>query len=286
MVKIALIIIGAAIVLIALVIAISLIAEHSFNRMVKNETAQILSTIHTNAYSIDPNEIKKLPHSVQTWLRRSGAVNSPRSMSVHLTQTGRMRTANEKPWMRFEAEQYFTIDKPAFICNARVSVAPLIFMVARDKYENGHGNMLIKLSSIIPIADSHGPEMDQGTMLRYLAEMTWFPSAALADYISWEGIDSLHARATMSYGGISASGVFAFTEEGDAIGFEAQRYGEFDGVFRLETWSITSRNHKSLNGIRIPTVSEVSWKLKRGEYRWLTLEITGIDYNVGLPGAD
>ena len=37
---------------------------------------------------------------------------------------------------------------------------------------NGKGNMLIKLMSTIPIGNSSGDEMDQGAMMRFLAEIT------------------------------------------------------------------------------------------------------------------
>ena len=61
-------------------------------------------------------------------------------------------------------------------------------------------------------------------MLRYLGEIVWVPSAALSDYITWEEMDSTTARATMSYGGITASGIFKFDENGAFVSFEADRY--------------------------------------------------------------
>lgn len=67
--------------------------------------------------------------------------------------------------------------------------------------------MLIRLFSIFPVAAASGKEMDQGALLRYLAEMQWFPSAALNRYIQWEEIDSFSAKATMSDQGVTASGV-------------------------------------------------------------------------------
>ncbi len=32
-------------------------------------------------------------------------------------------------------------------------------------------------------------EIHQGTLLRYLAETMWFPTAALNDYLTWEEMD-------------------------------------------------------------------------------------------------
>jgi hypothetical protein len=100
------------------------------------------------------------------------------------------------------AVQYFATGKPGFIWNARVDMMPLLTLAGRDKYADGKGNMLIKVLGIMPIVDATGPETDQGAMHRYLGEMIWFPSAALEPYITWEPIDAVSAKATMSYGGV------------------------------------------------------------------------------------
>jgi len=38
-----------------------------------------------------------------------------------------------------------------------------------------------------------GSEIDQGAMMRYLNEMTWFPAAFLGENISWRAIDDTSA---------------------------------------------------------------------------------------------
>jgi hypothetical protein len=109
--------------------------------------------------------------------------------------------------------------------------------------------------------------------------MVWAPSSLASEYIRWEPVDSLSAQATMTYAGVSGSGVFRFNEQGDVIGFEAKRYREVDGAFSLDTWSITTRDPKEFQGVRIPAVSEVTWKLPSGDFTWLKLEITDVQYN-------
>ena len=140
-----------------------------------------------------------------------------------------MRLKSNASWISGNAEQYFTVIKPAFIWKARFSMAPLIDITARDMYNEGHGSMKIYFQSLIPIADSKGEEIDQGSMVRYLAEAIWFPTSAISDYIHWESIDSTSARIFMSYGELTISGIFKFNDKGDIISFEAKRYGEFDG---------------------------------------------------------
>jgi hypothetical protein len=111
-----------------------------------------------------------------------------------------------------------------------------------------------------------------------MAEIVWFPHAAVSDYLFWEQVDDHHARATMNYRDVSASGIFTFNNEGMPIGFEAKRYGDFNGKYAKETWSIVTTGFGYFNGFPIGNASEVTWKLKDGDFTWLRLEITGIEY--------
>src|SRR5688572_26914006 len=98
--------------------------------------------------------------------------------------------------------------------------------------------MLIKPLYIYPLANSSGKEIDQGTMLRYMGELIWFPEAAKKEYFEWVQIDSVTAALRMSYKGVSAEGTFVFDEKGFVKRFSAQRFGDFDGKFRMETWEV------------------------------------------------
>ena len=140
--------------------------------------------------------------------------------------------------------------------------------------------MKIKVFSLFPVVDAKGPEIDSGTMMRYLAEMMWFPSAALKSYIKWEEIDGTTAKATMEYKGISVSGVFYFNEKGDILRFVGKRYREVNGKYVLSDWGGINKEYKEFNGIRIPSKSDVVWFEKDEEFRWFELEITDLQYNV------
>ncbi|MGM9510542.1 DUF6544 family protein [Larkinella sp. GY13] len=265
-----------------LILAVSLVAyaDWDFNA---NGMAEVRGLIAESGSAKTPvitaESLTPLPPVVQKWLKRAGVVGKKRIQTVHLKQIGRMRTKPGGSWMPVEAEQVFTVSQPGFIWLARIEAAPLFFLVGRDQYRHGRGNMRIKALALVPVADAKGAEIDQGTMLRYLAETVWFPTAALSDYIQWEGLSDTSARATMHQGGVTASGVFTFNLAGDAIQFEARRFGEFDGAYRLETWSIALRDHQErAGGIRIPVQSDVTWKLKTGDFTWYTLTLTEIDY--------
>ena len=271
---------GTLLIIVILVLIILSFANIAFNSKVDQEAKYLLSTFKNETEKVITEEdLAGLPPVVEKWLRASQVIGKERIQTVRLKQKAVLRTKPNQPWMSTEAVQYFTVDNPGFIWKAKVKAAPFIHLAGRDKYEQGKGHMLIKLLSLINVADAKGPEIDQGAMLRYLVETIWFPTAALSNYITWEEVDNQSAKATISSGGISASGVFSFNEKGEVVNFIAKRYMEEDGKYSLETWSTPIKEYKEFNGVRIPSKGEIIWKLSSGDFNWFKCEITDIEYN-------
>ena len=280
MIKIVLIIFGVIIVLIAVSITIGNI---TFNKKVKNEVEELFSqSKETKPEVVTETDLEELPEPVQKWLKNSQVVGKAKIFAVRLKQKGLIRIKEGQSWMPTEAEQYFTIDEPGFIWKTKVKMAPLLYFAGRDKYYEGKGNMFIKLLSLITVVNASGKEIDQSTLLRYLGETVWFPTAALSNYIKWEGIDSNSARATMNYGGVTASAVFKFNEKNEVINFVCERYMTVNGHYVLENYSVHLKDYRELNGIRIPTKGEAVWNLKTGDFSYYQVEITEIEYNKPL----
>ena len=267
--------------IIILIVSISAYATNCFNTMVESESKQILQNIKLESLPIiSENDIAHLPKIVQKWLSNSGVTQNEKVKAVRLKQVGEMRTKPNSNWMSFEATQYFNVENPAFIWNAAVDAMLGIKMLGRDELQNGKGKMLIKLGGLLPVVnESHNSKMNSGAMIRYLAEICWFPSAALNNYITWKSIDVTSAEATFTYNNLSVSGVFTFSSKGDFIAFEADRYFGGNNDATLETWRVEALSYKEFNGVRIPNTSKVTWKLPEGDFNWLNLEITDIEFN-------
>jgi len=253
----------------------------SFNTISRNKLETFITPVTSEKRIVTKEMLSGLPPVVQKWLERSNVIGRQIIYNVHLKQIGEMQTALDGKWMPVKAEQWSKTEKPGFIWIADVKAAPGIHLAGRDRYENGEGHMLIKLLSLITVADAKGKEIDQGAMLRYLAEIVWFPSAALNDYIQWEQVDSTTAKATMTYGEITAPGLFKFNANGDVISFETKRYYDRKSGATLEDWfiQIEPNSYKEFEGVRIPARSTVTWKLKEGDFTWYKLKITDIHYN-------
>jgi hypothetical protein len=224
-------------------------------------------------------ELAGLPPIVRAWVTRSGAVGRARPRVVHVRQRGEMQTAKDGRWMPFRAEQWFTPTAPGFVWVADVTAAPGVHMAGRDAYVDGRGSMRIELLALVPVVDARGPRLDQGALVRYLAEVIWFPAHATG--LRWEAIDATSARATLVDGETTASGVYTFTPDGDLLRFEARRYREET----LEDWlvEIDPDGHGELGGLRLPLRASVSWKLAGGTWTWLRLEVVGLDEDATVP---
>lgn len=278
----ALFIILIVIVIIAVCIAaVSAAAKIRFRKEAKELAAGLLNGASTNGVGkIREEDLSALPRPVRTWLENAHIVGKERIITVRLKQKGRMRIKPGGAWMPALAEQYFRADEPGFIWLATVKMNSFLHLSGLDRYLDGRGKMKISLLSLFPVVNSAGYEIDVSTLLRYLAEMPWFPTAALNPYISWEAIDASSARAAMSYKGIEASGIFFFNEQGDPVRFTAKRYRETGGKYVLSDWGGVNTAFKEFNGVRIPCRSEIVWKEETEDFDWYKLEITNVDYNL------
>ena len=97
-------------------------------------------------------------------------------------------------WLDATADQLITVAPPAFNWSVKVKTGMINGITGRDWFENGKGEMVIKLASVLPVVKSKSNEkVDQASLQRFLAEMVWYPTAALCPYVSWESIDA-HIR--------------------------------------------------------------------------------------------
>jgi hypothetical protein len=264
-----------------LVASITALGNYNFQLLVQQETTRLLNqNIGTENRIINESDISKLPNPVKRWLRNSGAVGKPAISYGKVTQIAEMQMKPDQDnWMTATATQYTTTGNPAFIWIADVKMNGLLNFQGRDKFEDGKGEMLIKMNSLLKVVDEKGRKIDEGSLQRYLGEMVWFPSLALSPYITWEHIDDNTAKATMTYKDTSGSGTFYFNSSGDVIKFMALRFkGNEPDAKRFE-WEMNITEYKKFEGIKVPIKMTSTWKLDEEDWTWLKLEVANIKYN-------
>lgn len=221
-----------------------------------------------------------LPEPIRRYLQWAGVVGKEAIRTVRLKQKGFLRMKEGQKWLPLTAEQYFTTSPPGFVWHARVRPLPFLNISVTDRFVNSHGRLQAKLSSLISMADAKGPEVDQGELLRYLAEMIWFPTAWLSQYIEWKEIDEHSAQTILRHVSLTVAAVLHFDERGQVVQITAERYREEDGKFILRPWSGQVEDYREVGGMMIPMKAEVSWHLESGDFTCFRAEITEIEYNL------
>lgn len=179
--------------------------------------------------------------------------------------------------MAARATQWFVAEPPGFVWHANIRMKGLP-VLGRDSYLGGHGRMLITLGGLVPIVDAADARIDQGTLLRFLGELIWFPSAALSSKVHWEPRDEHSALARMSHGGVEGQALWTFDAEGRFVSLRAQRYMGSGQKATLEDWYSTVHEYRRFDGIEVPAAGEVSWQLKAGELTYYKWRIDAIEY--------
>jgi hypothetical protein len=268
-------------VALSLGLAALLLGRRIFDRMVGREVeALVAQTRGKRETFVTDAMLEGLPDPVRRYLRCTGVVGKPILRTVRLKQRGTMRPSAGGTWIPLDAEQFYSVQPPGFVWYGTLHLGPLPLARGRDRYADGKGNMLIRAGGIYPIVDATGEEMDQGAMMRYLSEMIWFPAAFLGHNISFAPIDERSARVTLTDHGRSVGGILHFDEESRVIDFEAQRYRMVDGRNELAIWSTPVTEYGEFEGLKLPVRGKAVWHLPDGDFAYIDVAITDLEYNV------
>jgi len=176
--------------------------------------------------------------------------------------------------------QLFTADPPGFIWTGRIRMAPGAWVDARDMFVAGKGSMLVLLDDTVPIADARGPQLDQGSALRLLAEMVWYPTSLFdARTVTWSAIDADHARATLRFKEGEVSGIFEFGPDGLPVRMTAER---FTDKGELRPWGGVYRDFRAVSGMLVPFEAEVAWQLETGPFTYAHWLVDSMEYDEEL----
>jgi hypothetical protein len=251
----------AVILIVVLAVWIGSRRQHSVlsadvDRLIRSGTAQ--DTVTDTA---DPT-LETVPAPVTRYLRLA----LPRQtdiQEVRIRQSGTLRTdpATER-WMPFEAEHVIVPPASGFVWNARVRIAPWLHVRVRDSLIEGRGAGQVALLSAFTISrDANTPEMNSGSLHRYLAEAVWYPTALLPSRkLRWTAIDSTRALATLTNHDVAVSLEFRFATTGEVTGiYTPARWGTFGGGYRQAPWEGHFADYRDWNGVVVPAEGDVGW---------------------------
>lgn len=177
-----------------------------------------------------------------------------------------MRFAPDRPWLPFGAEQWLLGDGIEFRWLANVRMAPLVRARVVDAFEGGKGILIARVFGFIPVARFTGAITDQGEAMRGLAELPWRPFGFRErPHLVWEALGPNELRASFNDGNTRAAVDFEVDGDGRVLRASALSRPRVVGNTVVETpWSGAFREYKTFEGLRVPTVAEVNWRLPEG----------------------
>src|SRR3990172_6125886 len=227
-------------------------------------------------------ELDGLPAPVARYFRAVLKDGQPLAHHVWLRQTGEfLAKPDENGWRPFEASQDFVTEPAGFVWDARIRMAPGMRIRVRDACVNGTGSMFVAILGLFTVVRMENtPDMGTASLMRYLAEASWFPTARLPSAgVVWTAIDDSTARASLTVRTTTATLDFHFRPDGLIERVFAQRPRAVSDSSVLTKWEGRWTKWEERNGALIPVAGEVAWLLPEGRQAYWRGRITDIVYD-------
>lgn len=173
--------------------------------------------------------------------------------SINMSETG-------DNWKPFTSWQRAVVHRPGFLWNGRVVMFPGVAANVHDSYIAGIGRLHAAMGGLFTVAQVQGGgEIARGELMRYFAEMVWYPTALLPSQgVRWAAVDDHSANATLVDGPISLTLLFTFDDAGlvTAVHADARGAGVGKDMVMLP-WDCTMSNYQQRHGMMVPTRGEV-----------------------------
>lgn len=227
-----------------------------------------------------------LPPPAGRYLRLVLTEGQPMIATAVVRQRGTFRARDggdpATGWAPFTAVQRFSAGPPGFVWDARIRMAPLVTMRARDGYVGGGASMRGAVGGVVPVVTAaDGPELRAGALQRWLAETVWLPTALVPGAgVSWSAVDERHALATVRDGPTSVSLEFEFGPDGLIVAGRTParlRAGKA-GRFEPAPWGGRYGAYARHGGMLVPTEAEVFWVLRGREEPYYRGRNEAIEY--------
>lgn len=250
----------------------------------KSDVKNLLSEYEMNENDyFTEKDIENLPAPVQKYFRHCGFIGT-RKMSCMSAVYNNVdfSTGRNGANLMIDYTQYNFVGKPDRLALIESSMFGVPFD-GYDYYLHGQGGMKGVIGKCITIFDTRGAEMNKACLVTWLSEALIVPNAALQDFVKWSEIDENHAKAEVNYYGISVSGIFKFSDEGEMIAFTTndRSVAENDGTFTYVPWTAECDNYKETDGILHPTQFRAVWNYDDGDYVYFNGNDIKITYLYG-----
>jgi len=231
------------------------------------------------AGNYNAREIDNLPKPVQRYFRSVLKDGQPfiAAATFDLAGTIDMSAAGGEDWKSFTSTQRAVVNRPGFLWNGRVAMMPGLAARVHDSYIAGVGTLHATMLGLFTVADVHGDgEIARGEMMRYFAEMAWYPTALLPSQgVHWAAVDDRSANATLVDGPIALTLLFRFDDAGLVTSVHADARGSGVGKdMVMLPWDCSVSNYQLRHGMLVPTRGEAA----KGGKKYFVGDLTRLEY--------
>lgn len=249
----------------------------------ESEFEQLKTKQNANLHDLDQvftiEDIAGLPRPLQRYFEYCGFISKPRMSNIKISHHNVDFVLNSKK-LKIQCTQYNSALKPerAALIDTHLYGIPFEGL---DAYQNGRGSMKGVFAKSITLFNQTGAAMNQSSLVNCLAESLLVPEMALQDFMSWEAINDNQVKGTISYYGLSASGIFSFDKNGlfEQFTTEDRVYVDTAGNEKRIRWSAVCGNYREINGIKQPKSLKAIWHLPEGDLVYFEGNDTVIKYN-------
>ena len=241
--------------------------------------------VSTPAGRYDARELDALPAPVQRYFRAVLKDGQPLIAAATFELAGTINmsamSSSTEQWKPFTSTQRAVIHRPGFLWTGQVSMLPGLVAHVHDSYIAGVGTLHAAMLGLFTVASVHGGgEIARGELMRYFAEMAWYPTALLPSQgVRWAAVDDKSANATLVDGPISLTLLFRFDESGLATSVHADARGAGVGKdMVMLPWECSVSNYQLRDGMMVPTRGEAAWLLPHGRRPYFVGDLRSLVY--------
>ena len=230
----------------------------------------------------DSRELEGLPAPVQRYFRAVLKDGQPiiAAATVEIAGTFNM-SATDEQWKPFTSRQRIVTHCPGFLWDAQVTMLPGLTVLVVDSYIAGEGLLHAAILGLFTVADIRGGgEIARGELMRFFAEMAWYPTALLPSQgVRWAAVDDRSANATLVDGPLTLTLLFRFNDAGLIDSARAEARGAMVGKeMVMLPWEGRWSNYQERDGMIVPFIGEVAWLRPEGRKPYFLGTITSLTY--------
>lgn len=230
----------------------------------------------------DPREIEGLPAPVQRYFSTVLTPGQSIVTAATLEHTGHFNLSpTGEQWKPFTSRQRVVVQRPGFLWDARIAMAPGVPVRVHDSYADGEGLLHAAVFGFFDVAHLRGGgELARGELMRFFAEAAWYPTALLPSQgVRWTAVDEHSAKATLTDGALSITLLFRFDDAGLMASVRAEARGRMvGGETSMAPWEGSWSYHQRVDGMTVPLTGEVAWLLPEGRKTYWRGTVTSLSH--------